>query len=402
MNILIVEPEYQGHHVALHINALLKEFNNRNWVISILAYEKSVNSEAYKIIDNNLLKKITFFKIKNLKFNNRKDFFYLFYVQLVKYIKIISSINDIFKKKRIDHVYFGTFDHIDKILSIFYFFFKKKTFSGLLVYSKVYLDKSNNFFDNVNKFIKKYLLVRMINISSLRYLFVVDELLYNFLKKHIKNNINKLVYVPDPGNIHFNINQNKAKNLLKINKNDFLILVYGAIKMSKGIKQLLLSIQKIKEKKIRILIAGKQTKDVRIFLKNRIVQNLIELNRILIKDNFQNYKDEAVLFSAANVVWVAYTNDFFGSSSVLYLAGSAKKPVITNKLGLLGYINKKNKIGLCVNIEKEKDIINKILYLYYNKDKRSQLGKNNYDLSKFHTTNNFSKIIANRISHDVK
>jgi len=402
MNVLIVEPEYQGHHVALHINALLKEFYKRDWNVNILTYKESINSEAYKIIHKNLLKKITFFEIKNLKFNNRKDFFYLFYIQLIKYIKIINSINYIFKKKKIDHVYFVTFDHIDKILSIFYFFFKVSSFSGLLIYSKVYLKKSSGFFDHIIKYIKKYLLGRMINISSLRYLFIVDELLYKFLKKNIKNNIYKLVYVPDPGNIIHNINQNKAKDLLKIDRNDFLILVYGAIKMSKGIKQLLMCLQNIREKRIRVLIAGKLTDDTQIFLQNKILQELIKSNRILIRDYFQNYKDEAILFSASDVVWVAYTNDFFGSSSVLYLAGSAKKPVITNKLGLLGYLNKKNKIGLCVNLEREKDIINKILYLYNNKDKKYQLGRSNYNLSKFHTTNNFSKIITNKISHVAK
>jgi glycosyltransferase involved in cell wall biosynthesis len=172
--------------------------------------------------------------------------------------------------------------------------------------------------------------------------------------------------------------------------------------MSKGIKQLLMCLQNIREKRIRVLIAGKLTDDTQIFLQNKILQELIKSNRILIRDYFQNYKDEAILFSASDVVWVAYTNDFFGSSSVLYLAGSAKKPVITNKLGLLGYLNKKNKIGLCVNLEREKDIINKILYLYNNKDKKYQLGRSNYNLSKFHTTNNFSKIITNKISHVAK
>ena len=51
MKILLVEPEYQGHHVALHLNLLINEFYKRKWQISILTYKKSVSSEAYKLIN---------------------------------------------------------------------------------------------------------------------------------------------------------------------------------------------------------------------------------------------------------------------------------------------------------------------------------------------------------------
>ena len=70
MKILLIEPEYQGHHVALHLNLLINEFHKRKWHISILTYKKSIISEPYKLIDKKIFTKIDFFYIKKVEFNN--------------------------------------------------------------------------------------------------------------------------------------------------------------------------------------------------------------------------------------------------------------------------------------------------------------------------------------------
>ena len=98
---------------------------------------------------------------------------------------------------------------------------------------------------------------------------------------------------------------------------------------------------------------------------------------------------------------MSYNDNFTGSSAVLYQAGAAQKPVIVNKSGLLGYMNKKYKIGVGVNINNLNDIINRIKFLYNNKNVRYQLGMNNYILSKKHSGINFAKIIADKI-YDAK
>jgi glycosyltransferase involved in cell wall biosynthesis len=84
---------------------------------------------------------------------------------------------------------------------------------------------------------------------------------------------------------------------------------------------------------------------------------------------------------------------------VLHQAGMANKPVITNRLGLLGYLNKKYKIGSVVNLSNVIDIKNKILYLYRNKNIRRMLGENNNALSKKHSGKSFATTIANKISN---
>jgi glycosyltransferase involved in cell wall biosynthesis len=399
MKILFVEPEYQGHHVALHLNLLINEFYKRKWQINILTYKKSASSEAYKLIDKKIFNKIDFFYIKEISFYKTKNTFYLIYIQVIKYYNIIRSIKKILLKNHIDHIYFVTGDHIDKILAILGNFSLKVKFSLMLIYSKVYLNKNINYLNSFILEVKKKLLFKLIDLLYLKNFFVLDLFLYKFIKKNKKKNFSKVTYTPDPGQLKYLFSQKFSKDYLKIKKNFFLILIYGAIKMSKGIKELVSSLQYLNNNKIKLIIAGKQTDDVKFFLNLDVNKELINAGQVIVYDGFKNYKEEAILFSASDIVWVGYDNNFSGSSGVLHQAGIANKPVITNRLGLLGYLNKKYKIGTVVNPSSVIDIKNKILYLYRNKKIRYMLGKNNNALSKIHSGKNFATTIANKISN---
>jgi glycosyltransferase involved in cell wall biosynthesis len=398
MNIMLVEPEYQGHHVALHLNLLINEFYKRRWKISVLTYKKSINSEPYRLIDKKIFSSINFFYIKEVNFCNSKNIFNLIYIQFIKYFNIIKSIKKVLSKNDIDHIYFVTGDHIDKILSVIGNYSLKVKFSLMLIYSRVYLNKNINFFEKITLSIKKKLLFDLIDLIYLRNFFVIDFFLYSYLKKKKKNLI-KVNYIPDPGVIKFYFSQKFSRSFLKIKNNDFIILIYGAIKMSKGIKELIYSLQIINNQKIKVIIAGRQTNDVKSFLALDVNKKLVKTKKIIVYEGFKNYKEEAILFSASDVVWVGYNDNFSGSSGVLHQAGSVKKPVITNRLGLLGYLNKKHKIGVKVNLNSSVDIKDKILYLYRSKKIRYILGKNNYILSKKHSGKKFATKIADKIEN---
>jgi glycosyltransferase involved in cell wall biosynthesis len=146
-----------------------------------------------------------------------------------------------------------------------------------------------------------------------------------------------------------------------------------------------------------VIIAGEQTNDIKLHLKNKLSKSLIQNNRLIIDRGFKNYKEEAILFAATDVVWVAYNDNFNGSSAVLYQAGSVKKPVITSNKGLIGAINDKYRIGFSVNINDKKTIINRIVFMHKNKKIIKKLGINNFILSKYHSDKNFSKIICDGI-----
>jgi len=389
MKLLLVEPEYRGHHIALHLNLILVEAATRKWEVIILTKRNLLKSKAYNLIEKKIKKNIKFFFINDLKFANYRNYFYLLYIQWVKYKSILNSLKKIILSEKPDHIYFVTLDHIDKILSILGLPFKRNFISGMLIYSRIYLK------NNLINFIKKTLFLRLLNFFFIKNIFIVDQSFYAYCNNKIKNN--KIIYTPDPGKIYYNFSKIESRQKYRLSKKDFIILVYGAIKNSKGIYELIEALNEIKINKIKVIIAGEQTNDIKLFLKNKISKYLIKNYRLIIDEGFKNYEEEARLFAAADVVWVAYNDNFNGSSAVLYQAGSVKKPVITSNKGLIGSINDKHKIGVSIDINDKKTIISKIVFMYKNNKVIKQLGLNNFLLSKNHSDKNFSKTICDKI-----
>jgi glycosyltransferase involved in cell wall biosynthesis len=389
MKLLLIEPEYRGHHIALHVNLILEEDIKRNWEVIILTKKNLLESKAYSLFDKKIRKKIKFYFIQEIHFKNYRNYFYLLYIQWIKYKSITNSLNKIVLSENPDHIYFVTLDHIDKILSILGLHCKRAVISGMLIYSRIYL--KNNFIN----LIKKILFLRLLNFNFIKNIFVVDQFFYNFCNNKIKNS--KIIYTPDPGKIYYKFSKIKSRKKYHLSKNDFVILVYGAIKNSKGIYELLEALNEIKINNIKVIIAGEQTNDIKLHLKNKLSKSLIQNNRLIIDSGFKNYKEEAILFATTDVVWVAYNDNFNGSSAVLYQAGSVKKPVITSNKGLIGAINDKYRIGFSVNINDKKTIINRIVFMHKNKKIIKKLGINNFILSKNHSDKNFSKIICDGI-----
>ena len=51
MKVLIIEPEFEGHHISLYIRSLVKEFKRNKVDYRLLTTKKTINSIPYKIID---------------------------------------------------------------------------------------------------------------------------------------------------------------------------------------------------------------------------------------------------------------------------------------------------------------------------------------------------------------
>ena len=133
MKLLLIEPEYRGHHIALHVNLILEEAIKRNWEVIILTKKNLLESKAYRLFDKKIRKKIKFYFIQEIKFKNYRNYFYLLYIQWIKYKSITNSLNKIVLSENPDHIYFVTLDHIDKILSILGLQFKRPVISGMLI-----------------------------------------------------------------------------------------------------------------------------------------------------------------------------------------------------------------------------------------------------------------------------
>ena len=210
---------------------------------------------------------------------------------------------------------------------------------------------------------------------------------------------NKLIKVNEASNTHNTFISKKKEIAFRkkylLTKDDFVILVYGAIRKDKGIKYLINSvISNNFNKKIKIIIAGKcdskTLNDIKQFqkLSNKSNFEIIVFN-YFIDENFQK-----ILFSASNLVWIGYTR-YYGSSGVYYLAGHMKRPVIINNKGTLYNLNKKYKIGVATDVTDSKKVCDNINFIMISGLKYY---KNNFkQFININKKNIFSKQITDKI-----
>ena len=109
--------------------------------------------------------------------------------------------------------------------------------------------------------------------------------------------------------------------------------------------------------------------------------------------------EEAKLFYNTDIVWCVYKNTPNGSSGVFHLSNVYKKPVATNKEGLVGWYNMKNNLGPILNFtnyEESLSSVKKILNLHKNKKKLLHYCKNQSKLKiSIKKQKNFHQVVRN-------
>lgn len=396
MKILIIETEIDGHYISLYLKNIVREILSRKIEsLTIITKKSVIVDENYKFFKN---KKINTFYIRDIKKPKKYNFLSLLIYQIRYYFNIKKCFNTISKNKKFDLVYVNTLDHFDKALSIFGSPFKKVNFYGLFNHIRFHL----SYFKLERNFLFSYfyeiLFRRILKIKYLKNIFVVDDYIKTYLDIQNVDN-NKIIKVNEASNTHNTFISKKKEIAFRkkylLTKNDFVILVYGAIRKDKGIKYLINSvISNNFNKKIKIIIAGKcdskTLNDIKQFqkLSNKSNFEIIVFN-YFIDENFQN-----ILFSASNLVWIGYTR-YYGSSGVYYLAGHMKRPVIINNKGTLYNLNKKYKIGVATDVTDPKKVCHSINFImiyglrYY---------KNNFkQFININKKNIFSKQIVDKI-----
>ena len=396
MKILIIETEIDGHYISLYLKNIVREILSRKIEsLTIITKKSVIADENYKFFKN---KKINIFYIRDIKKPKKYNFLSLLIYQIRYYFNIKKSFNTISKNKKFDLVYVNTLDHFDKALSIFGSPFKKVNFYGLFNHIRFHL----SYFKLERNFLFSYfyeiLFRRILKIKYLKNIFVVDDYIKTYLDIQNVDN-NKIIKVNEASNTHNTFISKKKEIAFRkkylLTKNDFVILVYGAIRKDKGIKYLINSvISNNFNKKIKIIIAGKcdskTLNDIKQFqkLSNKSNFEIIVFN-YFIDENFQN-----ILFSASNLVWIGYTR-YYGSSGVYYLAGHMKRPVIINNKGTLYNLNKKYKIGVATDVTDSKKVCDNINFIMISGLKYY---KNNFkQFININKKNIFSKQITDKI-----
>jgi len=381
-NILIIESEYEGHYLTGYIKYILRSFKKKKYKITLLISEdaKKKARGALKILRREKVE-FNIETIKNLKIRNYSSI-QLIFNQIRLYFAIKEKFRQINTFIKFDHIFLTSIQKFDKALVFFGSPFQAVNFSGVYLGAKFHLCEYKISYESRYNYLSKKFFKKLLGISSLQNIITNDHLLKKFLRKENWRNSDKLKFLHDPKEFNSNFSKSYSRKKLDLPKKSILILVYGALIESKGITELLSIFKDSKlNKDIRIILAGKQFGENKIFLlNNKFINNLKLENKLFIFNDWISEEKEALLYSATDIVWIGYKN-YSSPSGVFYQAMQKCIPPLISNDGLIDNLNKKINVGYPINIYSSSNIIKGINYVL-NPENRTRLKRNILKFSK--------------------
>jgi glycosyltransferase involved in cell wall biosynthesis len=366
MTYLIIEPEHKGHYIVLYIKFIVRLLAKKKNNIIILTTKKTTQHKSFK----SLYKEHKNIKIEFIKYIKPRNFssISILIYQIKLFFLIKSAYKKIHNKYEIDHIFFNSLDHFDKALCIFGDPFLNVNFSGIYVNPKFHLKRFNLGIAGRYNYFSEFFFKKLLLISNLKNILTNDRFFIDYANQNKFKNLYKLKFLYEPREFNYKFSKSYSINALHLPKNKFYILVYGALKKTKGVNELFSAMNsKYINNKVSVILAGEQDQYIKTLLTSNISKLLIKNKKLYVFEGFKNEKEETILFSASDTVWVAYQKTFPFLSGVLYQAAIKLLPVIASNHGIIGWMNKKYKLGLSVDINVTSLVVKTINKLCKNK-----------------------------------
>jgi hypothetical protein len=343
--------------MVLYVKFIIRALTKKNCQLTLLTSKKATKHISLQIIKReNRNIKVEY--LDDIKPKNKNTISLIIY-QIKLFFAVKKKFKDLNKISSFDHVFINSLDHFDKAMCVFGDPFEKTLFSGILVNPKFHFNNYNLGTAGRYNIFSSFLFRRLLTLSNLKKIFTNDNFFIDYIKNYKFSN--KVQFLQEPREFSHSFSKLNAQKKLVLPKKFIYLLVYGALKKSKGIVELIDAFtDKTVNSKIRIILAGKQDKEINDFIKLNYVQDLISKKKIFIFNKFQTDKEESLLFCASSIVWVGYQKNFPFLSGVLYQAAIKKLPIIASNKGIIGFMNKNYKLGYSIDIDNKKNIIAKL------------------------------------------
>lgn len=247
--------------------------------------------------------------------------------------------------------------------------------------------------------VKKQIFLRLLRQRTLKNLFSIDESLCHYMASFHAEQCTRLVYLADPADHIEQINKEAAKKALGIPEKACLILVFGAIGLRKGISNLLAAtMQKEFPQNVHILLAGKQSEEIKSWLNDsHVAQKLFLENRLHAINDFLDESQQSMVFSASDIVWLGYKNHYT-MSGVLVQAGRMGIPVLSGECGLISWYVDRYKIGRVADLQNPYEVAAAIVQLAGDGAFTTQCGENGKRSFSHHSTEQFISVVDKHCS----
>jgi glycosyltransferase involved in cell wall biosynthesis len=400
MRLLIVEPDAEGHHLVLYTRLLLREAVRRGWTVTLLTTESSLNHAAFDIISadhGGALQTIVMPEVD--RSNTGSIALFISQSKLWKALARVCKANNGFAD--FDLIYCINLDYFEKALSLRGSPFGAIPFAGMLMNPKFHRAPMGLGPPSRADFLYRILSKRMLAIKSLRWLMVVDRPFRDFCRQQRFVHADKIRLIADVGEVSQAKYSGSAREGLGIQPGAFVILLYGSLSRRKGVEDLLRAVQSLGQPEVVALVAGKPDRTITAMLSSPWCRALQESGQLVFRAGFQDDKSEAMVFAAADVVWLGYSGGAYGSSGVLYQAGSAGLPVISMVEGLIGWTVEEHRLGVALNTSDVPGVVSVIQRLRDDESMLREFGENGRRLAKHHTGAAFADTICSALATSI-
>jgi len=172
-----------------------------------------------------------------------------------------------------------------------------------------------------------------------------------------------------------------------------IILFFGFIRDYKGLDTLVLAISKLKNKNVKLLVAGEFYSNKEKYLK--IIQDNNLNDSVILKTDFIPTKDVKYYFSACDAVILPYKSAT--QSGIVQIAVNFRKPVIATNVGGLGEVIINNDAGFIVEKDNPQSLANAI-DKFYSENKEIEFSKNLFFLAEKYSWQNFTNGLLDLIN----
>ncbi len=401
--LLLIEPHTSGHHMQ-YVRHLVRAASQAGIHTQLLTSHESLDHSTYQAMQGELAGQFEtvflpsdtlaarFLQSKN-QFANQLGY-YRYFQKYFRHLKV---------SERPDIVFIPYLDYIDKAAALLGSPFGRTSWSGLPMQYKFHYKKMGALrpparADNL----KKATYLRLLKNRTLKSMFTIDELLYEYTKQNYPALAQKLLYVCEPVDIASKTSREKARQKFGLPETGKVLLVYGMLALRKGIQSLLLAMQEPNfPEEICLFLAGPQHKDIEPLLNSPAAQELSQQNRLYTVNQFFMNDDEGDAFRASDIVWLGY-KEFYGMSAVMIQAGRMGLPIIACQEGLIGWMTRKHQNGIAVNIASPSEIASAIACFVEKPELAADYGKNGSHLAADYTSEAFSQTICTALAAAAK
>ncbi len=193
--------------------------------------------------------------------------------------------------------------------------------------------------------IKRWLFFALLRQRGLESLYAIDPTLVAHVRRTAPTLADRLRHFPDPVTPPRQHDVAALRQRYGIAMDACVIVLFGAIDLRKGIRELLMALELPQARHWVLLIVGRQEEPVHQLLGEARWQALLRDARVLQRDAYVSEDVEHEVFALADAVWLGYRGHY-AMSGVLVRAGTYRKPVLACREGLIGWYARRAGLGL--------------------------------------------------------